>query len=378
MAFQRYMSRKPTAHVAFLFLGEMLLVPHLWPIVDALARERPDLTIDLWISTSVHEDLLSRWMDPVVHGKVQLRRAPGYSLQPVLHAGDNPQLPAKMPMLARLAPRLAHVPVVVCAEQTSLWLPRLLPMRSRFIFTVHGAGPLNYNKDGRLRFASRLFVPSDYLTEDHVRHGIARENIVVTGYVKASFAPSLTSDMIFPEARPVVLYTPHWQSYRSSWGDWGRQIVQMLAEQSKFNVIIAPHQRLSERDPEARAFLDRFSGQRHMHEDSGSFAMVDGSYTRMADVYLGDSSSQIIEFLANPRPCVIADSPSMTWPPGDYQKCGDVVLTVDDIWPAIMAASERHSAYRDFQHGLATKALGNAGAEAAVRSARAILDLLDS
>ncbi|AUW57683.1 hypothetical protein C1T17_05760 [Sphingobium sp. SCG-1] len=372
------MSRKPKADVAFLFLGEMLLVPHLWPIVDALARERPKLIIDLWISTSVHEDLLSRWMDPDVHGNVRLRHAPGYSLQPVPHAGDNPELPAKMPMLARLAPRLARMPVVVCAEQTSLWLPRLLPMRSRFIFTVHGAGPLNYNKDGRLRYASRLFVPSDYLTKDHVRHGIAQENIVVTGYVKASFAPSLTSDMIFPEARPVVLYTPHWQSYRSSWWDWGRQIVEMLAEQSRFNVIIAPHQRLFEQDRKARAFLDGFSSQRHMHEDSGSFAMVDGSYTRMADLYLGDSSSQIIEFLANPRPCVIADSPSMTWPSGDYQKCGDVVRTAEDIWPALMAASERHSAYRDFQHSLALEALGNADEEAALRSARAILDLLDS
>ena len=37
-----------TQKVAFLFLGETLLIPHLYPIVEALVAVAPDLPIDLW------------------------------------------------------------------------------------------------------------------------------------------------------------------------------------------------------------------------------------------------------------------------------------------------------------------------------------------
>lgn len=364
------------ADVAFLFLGEMLLVPHLWPIVEALARARPDLSIDLWISTSAHEALIGGWLQSGGHGNVHMRRAPGFRVHPTVRPGEKPDLPPKMPMLLRLARHIWNVPVVVCAEQTSLWLPRLLPMRAQFVFTVHGAGPLNYNGDGRLRHASRLFVPSDYLTRDHVAHGIRRENIVVTGYAKSAFRPSVVAADIFAVARPVLLYTPHWQRYRSSWWEWGRPIVDMLAAQDRYNVILAPHQRLFEQDEEALAYLNGFAHLPHVHIDSGSFAMVDGSYTQMADLYLGDSSSQIIEYLARPRPCVILDTPDMDWKPDDYRRCGAVVRRLDDLWPAITAAAADHAAYRDFQQAFARDALGDADQDAPRRSAQAIIDLL--
>lgn len=372
------MRKSDRADVAFLFLGEMLLVPHLWPIVEALAQARPDLTIDVWISTSAHEELLGEWMAPLTPARVRLRRAPGFLQHATLAKGQNPPLPAKLPMLMRLAPALWNVPVTVCAEQTSLWLPRVLPMRSRFVFTVHGAGPLNYNRDGRLRHASRLFVPSDYLTEEHVAHGIARDAIAVTGYVKSAFRPSVTAVDIFPDARPVLLYAPHWQRYRSSWWEWGHAIVEMLAAQDRYNVVLAPHQRLFERDEEALAYLNRFADLPNVHVDSGSFAMVDGSYTQMADLYLGDSSSQIIEYLARPRPCVTLDTPEMAWKPDDYRRCGAVVRPFDDLWPAIMAAEDQHPSYRDVQSAFAIEALGDAGDDAPRRSARAIIDLLST
>lgn len=369
------MSRLRRGDVAFLFLGEMLLVPHLWPIVDALARIRPDLAIDVWISTSAHEQLLGGWLDAHLHANVRLRRAPGFRQQSTQRPGDNPVLPSKMPMLLRLAPRLWNVPLVICVEQTSLWLPRLFPIPAQFIFTVHGAGP-HTNRDSRLPHARYLFVPSAYLTEDHVAHGIPREKIVETGYVKSGFRPSVTSGDIFANTRPVLLYAPHWQRYRSSWWEWGRQIVEMLAAQDRFNVILAPHQRLFEKDEGALEYLNGYATLPHVHVDSGSFAMVDGSYTKMADLYLGDSSSQIIEYLANPKPCVILDAPAMTWEPEEYRRCGAVVRTFDDLWPALIAAEQDHAGYRDYQHAFAREALGDAGEDAPMRAAQAILDLL--
>ena len=41
--------------VAFLFLGESLLIPPLLPIVDALAELAPALPIDLWVRDAATE-----------------------------------------------------------------------------------------------------------------------------------------------------------------------------------------------------------------------------------------------------------------------------------------------------------------------------------
>lgn len=366
-----------SGRVAFLFLGEMLLVPHLWPIVDALARLHPELPIDLWVSTSAHEALVAGWLGPD-HANVRLRRAPGFLTVDDLEPGDNPPLPPKLPMLAKLAPRLVGVRAVVCAEQTSLWLPRVLPGRARYIFTVHGAGPLNYNRDGRLKCAWRLLVPSSLHTADHLANGIKADRIVETGYAKASFSPSLCRSDLFADDRPIIFYSPHWRRYWSSWWDWGADIVEQLVTQTRYNVVLAPHQRLFERDPAAHAILAAAGKAPHVHVDSGSFAMVDGSYTEMAELYIGDVSSQIVEYLARPRPCVLLETPNMTWREGaeDYLDCGDVVRDAASLWPAIEAASARHPQYESFQAAFAARALGDTSAAAPVRAAEAILQAL--
>ena len=83
-----------TRKVAFLFLGETLLIPHLYPIVEALAA-KSDVPIELWVSTSVHETLLTQWTAPFL--TVRIRRAPGFR---AVADGDGAEagLPAGQPV----------------------------------------------------------------------------------------------------------------------------------------------------------------------------------------------------------------------------------------------------------------------------------------
>src|SRR5690554_3464904 len=128
--------------IAFLFLGETLLIPHLYPILEALA-DISDAAIDLWVSTSVHEELLVRWTAELSKPTIRIRRAPGFRVVEGASDGRNPSLPAKLPMLVRLLPHLVRAPIAVCAEQTSLWLPTLLPLPTRFVKTSHGVGSMS-------------------------------------------------------------------------------------------------------------------------------------------------------------------------------------------------------------------------------------------
>lgn len=366
------------APVAFLFLGETLLIPHLFPIVEALADARADLPLDLWVATSRHEQLLTGWTAHLP--QVRIRHAPGFRRLAASAPGERPMLPPKLPMLLRLAPHLARTRVVVCAEQTSLWLPRLFPwLRTRFVKTSHGVGSMSARDDKRRMAAAHTLVPSEQERTTYLTRGMAPNRIEATGYVKAAFRQRTPARTLFADDRPILLYTPHWQAHRSSWPEWGAHVVEQLAAQRDWNVILAPHQRLVERAPEVREVLARVAHLPHVHADLDSFAGVDGSYTAAADLYLGDTSSQLIEFLTRPRPAVFLNAHGHAWaddPGYAMWRAGDVVNDLADLIPALARAPVRHAGFAAIQRDIATAALGDASGTGARRAAEAILRVL--
>jgi hypothetical protein len=364
-----------TGAIAFLFLGETLLIPHLFPIAEAVA-ESSDVPIDLWVSTSVHETLLGRW---IAKDHVRIRRAPGFRTVPDDASGRNPTLPFKPWMLARMVPHLRGTPVAVCAEQTSLWLPTLLPLRTKFVKTAHGAGSMSARADRRRRAASLTFVPAEGEKEALARHGVDPATIHAIGYVKSAFRQRTPARSLFPQDKPILLYTPHWQRHRSSWPKWGEAIVRMLAGQNRYNVIIAPHQRLVETAPEVRRVLAEVADLRHVRCDLDGFAMVDGSYTAAAHIYIGDTSSQVVEFLARPRPCIFLNPWGRAWsddPSYAQWHCGQVIEHLDALLSAIEAAPGVQPSFAERQEAFAEAALGDVSGAAPNRAAKLILELL--
>src|SRR3546814_15777150 len=60
--------------------------------------------------------------------------------------------------------------------------------------------------------------------------------------------------------------------------------------------------------------------------------MDDGSYTAAADIYPGDTSIQVVEFLMQPRPCVFLDPLGVDWhdaPAYAMWAAGEVVTDID-------------------------------------------------
>src|SRR3546814_16391226 len=86
-------------------------------------------------------------------------------------------------------------------------------------------------------------------------------------------------------------------------------VLDLFANSNRYNLIFAPHVRLF--DPpaaECYAQFERYRKLPHMHIDLGSERSIDMSYTGSADLYLGDVSSQVAEYLYRPRPCVFLNA----------------------------------------------------------------------
>lgn len=363
--------------VAFLFLGETLLIPHLYPIVEALAAADPALPIELWASTSMHEALLERWSAGLPN--VRIRRAPGFRTVGDVE-GRNPALPPKLPMLVRLLPHLARTPVVVCAEQTSLWLPAVVPLKTRFIDTFHGAGSMMARGHWRRRAGWRTLVAAERDRRALIAGGDTPARVVTTGYVKAAFRQRTPATQLFADTKPVILYTPHWQAHRSSWWRWGPDVVERVLADGRYNLIFAPHQRLAERAPDLRPFAEGLAGRPGIHVDLDSFAMVDGSYTAAADLYLGDTSSQVVEYMMRPRPCVFLNALAADWR-GDASYAmwgaGTVVEALDALIPAIDRAPLAQTGFTAFQETFVADALGDITGGAPARAAAEVLAALN-
>jgi hypothetical protein len=100
------------------------------------------------------------------------------------------------------------------------------------------------------------------------------------------------------------------------------------------------------------------------------------AYTNRADIYLGDASSQVYEFMLRPRPCIFLNPNRLAWrddPNFAHWQAGRVIETAAELAPALATAQAEHAAsYRRVQRGLFDASFDLDGEPSSVRAARAL------
>jgi CDP-glycerol glycerophosphotransferase (TagB/SpsB family) len=192
---------------------------------------------------------------------------------------------------------------------------------------------------------------------------------------------------LFDNADPVVLYNPTQNPRGTSWHRFGRGVLDAFARRDDLNLIFAPHALLFRRSLGRGARLPRGlrTGPR-LIVDTASPASFDMTYTRAADLYLGDQSSQVYEFIREPRPCVFLNASETGWQGNpDYRSWGfgPVVERIADLMPAIDAALGDFDRWRPAQEAALAQDAPRpdapfADAPASERGARAIAEFLES
>jgi len=183
----------------------------------------------------------------------------------------------------------------------------------------------------------------------------------------------------FPEQRPIVLYTPHFEPEFSSWHRWGHTVLDFFLESHDYNLIFAPHVKLNQRHQKQGHDIDlgKYSSAPHIFCDLGSDKSVDMTYIRSADVYLGDVSSQIYEWIAHkPRPAVFLNAHRVSWKADSSYRCwryGPVVNATSELAAALQGS--RDLEWLNVQREALPNYIDVQSEPASIRSARAILDI---
>ncbi|MGD9664343.1 MAG: hypothetical protein AB7U34_03940, partial [Novosphingobium sp.] len=166
---------------------------------------------------------------------------------------------------------------------------------------------------------------------------------------------------IFANDRPVVLYNPHFSPRHSSAETFTRRLASAIVDDGRNNLIIAPHIRMAQHwDAARRADWQAMAVADRIVVDLGSPRSIDMTYTLGADLYIGDVSSQVYEFLVRPRPCLFINAHDAEWEDSESYamwRFGEVVPANCDIPAAIDRAFKQHDLYRQAQVTRARAAL---------------------
>ena len=273
---------------------------------------------------------------------------------------------------------------IVSVENTLAFARDVGIERPRLIYSPHGFGDRAYAFVARITAFDFVLLAGAKTEAQMLERGLIRPgHYALTGSVKLETATRLAAveALPFAKAGPTALYNPHFDPKLTS---WTRFIAPLLAEYATVedrNLIAAPHVKWFRRSAETtrRRWRDRSTG--NVLVDPGSDRSVDGSYLSAADLYIGDSSSQVYEFLATPRPCLFLNAHGVDWrdsPNHAHWHLGDVIERPEQLADAIRAAPERHALYNERQEAARLATFGDGAQSASVRSAAAIYDFLRS
>ncbi|RVT93897.1 glycosyl transferase [Sphingomonas crocodyli] len=358
--------------LAFIFIGGEHQALHLAPVAAEIAARAGDVTAYVADEADARaiRNLFVRLDAP--HIPIRVMALPRWLIRP-----------GKTLRLLRWSAELRNHDAIVTAERTSTRLRHLPGRTPPMIHIPHGAGDRAVGFEDRLRLFDHIIVAGPKDRRRMIAEGLVRpDRCSISGYIKLAaverIAPPI--DLGLDPARPTILYNPHFSAALGSWDRMGRAVVDRIIADGRFNLILAPHVRLRKRiDRASIAEIEALAVPGRVLVDLGSARSCDMSYTRAADIYLGDVSSQIYEFLAKPRPCVFLDPARTAWrgnPDYAMWRYGAVACDPDAAMAELGRSQALHPVFLATQQRGAADAMGSSGADAPQIAARQLLDAI--
>lgn len=377
--------------IGFLFNHDQVhQVAHSLPIALALARGAPDLEIVVATTNARLSGEVIRLGEGLVGSRIQLvelslRR---WSSQVIKHGFEAVVPAAKLLVYRDNLDFFRELDMLVVAEKTSLILKSRYGLKDlQIIHTRHGAGDRAVGFD-RASAGFDFVLCSGPKVRDRLigDAGVAPDRVAVVGYPKFDVASGSGLHPLVEDGRPVVLYNPHVSPHLSSWYAMGQQVLDWFVEHDDHHLIFAPHVMLFERpfvlsidklriDRPGR-IPERYLRAPNIHIDLGSRASTTMAYTNRADIYVGDASSQVYEFLVRPRPCLFLNPRGLPWE-GDanfaHWKAGPVLTDIRQFGDALSTARSDHERiYRPIQAEMFAASFDLTDEPSSLRAARAV------
>ncbi len=361
--------------IGFIFNAQSHQIFHSLPVACALSCDYPEIQVTLFARNKTQSEFLRCLAGYYDANNLQYQIAappPPYSWM----STDAPA-PKRLTLLWNLW-KFLHFDALVTPERTSISLRRMGLRSTKFIHTTHGAGDDERDWDTRIRDFDLVLLPGAKRRDRLLEKGLLRHgHYYVSGYNKFDLVRRMETGRppSFSNGRKTVLYNPHHNKHYSSWNKIGHKVLEYFAQSDQFNLIFAPHIRMLDDGILTKREFMPYKGMEHILIDTGSERSVDMSYSLEADIYLGDWSSQVYEFLLHPRPVIFLNSHHHEWQGKEdylWWTLGKVAENISEMHAALTPDQAWQSQYEAAQKAAFNYTFAEAAQSAPERSAAAI------
>lgn len=367
--------------VAFLFNAQEHQILHALPVACELSRLWGDIRVTVFVRTEAQLALVRRLASYYPGHRLAFERL--HEPWPVAALAQTFGNLKALTLWENRA-RLDRFDALVVPERTTLLLKKMGVTRPLFIHLAHGPGGYDRPDDKRLAAFDLLLMPNLPRLTDIVAAGNAHPgHAAVIGGVKLDLIRRMSTsserEPLFSNGRPTIVYNPHHRAGTTSWTEMGEAVLSRFAGGSDYNLVFAPHIRMFDPPSRYRARFRKYERLDHMRIDLGSPFSIDMSYTLGADIYLGDISSQVLEFIAWPRPAIFLNPRGLAWQ-GDPDfvnwQLGPVVEDMAGLEQALATRDIWQPDYEPLQRQAFAAAFPATDEPAPTLGARAIADFL--
>ncbi|MGB4598396.1 MAG: hypothetical protein WBI04_00290 [Trichlorobacter sp.] len=352
-----------TDEIVFLFIGGAHQVFHLAPVAAELSRLLPRQPVTCLTADAATTVALQHVYDVLSPPNLRIESVNMPIWGRMLSQITGRKSSLKRPLLLSLRQRLRRAAAIVTPERTSAVLRKMGLKNTLMIHFRHGAGDRAPKSEKRLAAFDLVVVPGEKDFHRAVEKGFPAEKLRVCGYVKLDFCGHSTRSLphFFDNGKPTILYNPHFDIQSSSLLV-AEQVIRQIMEQSPYNLVVAPHIRTAENMSELqRTRWQQLIVPGRMIIDLDSPRLIDMTYTLSADLYLGDVSSQLYEFLIRPRPVAFINAHHVAWQSNKRfagWALGEVAEEISDVVTAIDRAIARHPSMIGEQQAAVIDAFG--------------------
>lgn len=253
------------------------------------------------------------------------------------------------------------------------------PQKPIYICTGHGAGDRKQGFGTSYSCCDYIFVPGKAKYDRMIKeNNIPHDKCRIIGYPKFDITVKKEKKFFFSNNLPIVIYNPHFNAKETSWFEWGDYILKYFKNNPNYNLIFAPHIMLYAK--KSTKMLSEYKAE-NILIDVDSHSLSDMTYIAAADIYLGDVSSQVYEFIGiKKRPCVFLNTQKADWMNNNNYRMwniGDVVNNIDELDNTINNVQKNFSKYEKLQQQYVEKTFTKLNETSSSIGAEAIKEILN-
>ncbi len=348
--------------IGFVYFDNIHVIPHFIGSVQELYND-PECQVDI-LAPDIPHEYLYELLDVFDLPKSLVKTLPTYLYKRIAYKIQGREKPSNQYIFKKHQKKFLDYDVLVFNVFNHTHVKRKDRNKPKFVFLMHGAGDRDYPFTPEYRPFIEKF---DLITTAGLKINdlfakmgkFEHTKFETCGYQKLDVVKKIQRNKkkLFNNDKPIVLYNPHFKYELTSFLKFGMDILDFFYRNKDYNVIFAPHMNLFStklRNPLPQSMIPKkYLEAENMLIDFGSTNSVDMTYTLNADIYLGDVSSQVYEFLLNgPKPAIFINAHNFDWKNDVHFQnwhLGKVIDKVDDLEAVLATRVEWQKAFEDKQ-----------------------------